>query len=159
MDSSSCIRVKTTFPQTPTSVADSSDSCPGRKADGANQGGNSVSNLQRCHFREKSLPTTVHLNTLSSGERARYRRIPPCDQPKGTKWISSEGKVQNVGAPYCSPSYTQGQLHDETRPQELRVCSPDTPGVEEIYSFLVQGNTFRIPLSPIRPLPGTPSLH
>ena len=39
MDSSCCIRIQDTFPQTPVSVADSSDSCPERTADGANEGG------------------------------------------------------------------------------------------------------------------------
>ena len=140
MDSSGCIRVQNTFPQTPASVAGSSDSCPGRTAYGAYERGNSVSNFQGCHFSGESLPTTIHFNTLSSGERTRDRRVPPCDQSKGTKQISSEGEVQNGGAPYCSLSSMQGRLYDETRPARRLLCSPDTPGVEEISSFPVQGN-------------------
>ena len=53
-----------TFPQTPTSVAGSSDSCPRRTAGGANEGGSSVFNFQGRHFSGESLPTTVHFNTL-----------------------------------------------------------------------------------------------
>ena len=116
IDSSGCIRVQNTFPQSPASVAGSSDSCPGRTAYGAYERGNSVSNFQGCHFSGESLPTAIHFNTLSSGERTRDRGVPPCDQSKGTKQISSEGEVQNGGAPYCSLSFTQGRLYDETRP-------------------------------------------
>ena len=159
MDSSGCIRVQNTFPQTPASVAGSSDSCPGRTAYGAYERGNSVSNFQGCHFSGESLPTTIHFNTLSSGERTRDRGVPPCDQSKGTQQISSEGEVQNGGAPYCSLSSTQGRLYDETRPAGRLLCGPDTPGVEEISSFPVQGNNLRVPLPPIWPLPGPPSLH
>ena len=159
MDSSGCIRVQNTFPQTPASVAGSSDSCPGRTAYGAYERGNSVSNFQGCHFSGESLPTTIHFNTLSSGERTRDWGVPPCDQSKGTQQISSEGEVQNGGAPYCSLSSTQGRLYDETRPAGRLLCGPDTPGVEEISSFPVQGNNLRVPLPPIWPLPGPPSLH
>ena len=140
-------------------MAGSSDSCPRRTADGANEGGNSVFNFQRCHFSGESLPTTVHFNTLSSGERTRDGVVPPCDQSKGIKQISSEGEVQNGGAPYCSLSSTQGRLYDETRPKGRLLCSPDTPGVEEISSFPVQGDNLRVPLPPIWSLPGSPSLH
>ena len=70
----------------------------------------SVNQFQECHFSGESLPTTIHFNTLSSGERTRDRGVPPCDQSKGTKQISSEGEVQNGGAPYCSLSSTQGRL-------------------------------------------------
>ena len=153
------LKVPNTFPQTPTSVAGSSDSCPGRTAYGAYERGNSVSNFQGCHFSGESLPTTIHFNTLSSGERTRDRGVPPCDQSKGTKQISSEGEVQNGGAPYCSLSSTQGRLYDETRPAGRLLCGPDIPGVEEISSFPVQGNNLRVPLPPIWPLPGPPSLH
>lgn len=104
-------------------------------------------------------PQTVHFNTLFSGESSRDRKVPPCDQPKGTKQISSKGGVPNGGAPHCSLSSTQGRLYDETRPQGCLLCSPDTSGVEEISSFPVQGNNLRVPLPPIRPLPGSPSLH
>ena len=159
MASSGCIRVQNTFPQTHASVAGSSDSCPGRTAYGAYERGNSVSNFQGCHFSGESLPTTIHFNTLSSGERTRDRGVPPCDQSKGAKQISSEGEVQNGGAPYCSLSSTQGRLYDETRPAGRLLCGPDTPGVEEISSFPVQGNNLRVPLPPIWPLPGPPSLH
>ena len=159
MDSSGSIRVQNTFPQTPASVAGSSDSCPGRTAYGAYERGNSVSNFQGCHFSGESLPTTIHFNTLSSGERTRDRGVPPCDHSKGTKQISSEGEGQNGGAPYCSLSSTQGRLYDETRPAGRLLCGPDTPGVEEISSFPVQGNNLRVPLPPIWPLPGPPSLH
>ena len=72
--------------------------------------------FQVCHFNGGSLPTTVHFNILSSGERTRGRGVPPYDQPKGTKQISSEGKV------------------DETRPQGRLLCSPNTVGVEEVSS-------------------------
>ena len=159
MDSSGCIRVQDTFPQNPASVAGSSDSCPGRTADGANEGGHSVSNFQGCHFSGESLPTTIHFNAFSSGERTRDRGVPPCDQSKGTKQISTKGEVQNGGAPYCSLSSTQGRLYDETRPEGRLLCSPNTPGVKEISSFPVQGNNLRVPLPPIRPLLGSPSLH
>ena len=114
MDSSSGFRVQNTSPQTPASVAGTSDSRTKRTTDGANEGGNPVSNFQGCHFSGRSLPTTVHFNTLSSGERTRDRRVPPCDQPKGTKQISSEGEVQDGGAPYRSLSSTQRQLYDKT---------------------------------------------
>ena len=159
MDSSGCIRVQNTFPQTPASVAGSSDSCPGRTADGANEGGNSVSNFEGCHFSGESRPTTIHFYTLSSGKRTRDRGVPPCDQSKGTKQISSEGEVQNGGAPYRSLSSTQRRSYDETRPEGRLLCSPDTPRVEEISSFPVQGNDLRVPLPPFRPLPGSSSLH
>ena len=159
MDSSGCIRVQDTFSQNPASVAGSSDSCPGRTADGANEGGHSVSNFQGCHLSDESLPTTVPFNTLSSGERTRDGGVPPCDQSKGTKQISTKGEVQNGGAPYYSLSSTQGRLYDETRPEGRLLCSPDTPGVKEISSFPVQGNNLRVLLPPIRPLLGSPSLH
>ena len=137
----------------------SSDSRPGRTADRTNEGGNSVSNFQGCHFSGGSLPSTVHFNTLSSGERTRNRRVPPSDQLKGTKQISSEGEVQNGGAPYCSLSPTQGRLYDETRSEGRLLCRPDTPRVEEISPFPVQGNNLRVPLPSIWSLPGSPSLH
>ena len=73
--------------------------------------------------------------------------------------ISSEGEVQNQGAPYCSLSSTQGQLYDETQPEGCLLCRPDTPRVKEISSFSVQGNNLRVPLPPIRPLSGSLSLH
>ena len=159
MDSSGCIRVQNTFPQTPhqwrprpTVVQDGQ---PTELMKGAIQ----ALIFQGCHFSGESLPTTVHFNTLSSGERTRDRRVPPCDQPEGTKQISSEGEVQNGGAPYRSLSSTQGRLYDETRPEGRLLCSPDTPRVEEISSFPVQGNNLRVPLPPIRPLSGSPSLH
>ena len=115
MDSSSCFRVQNTFPQSPASVEGSSDSRPGRTANESNEGGYSVSNCQGGHFSGGSLPSTVHFNTLSSGERTRDRGLPPGDQPKGTEQISSEGEVQDGGAPYRSLSSTQGRLYDETR--------------------------------------------
>ena len=139
MDSSSGFRVQNTFPQTPASVAGTSDIHPKRTTDGANEGGNSVSNFQGCHFSCRSLPTTVHFNTLSCGERTRNRRVPPCDQPKGTKQISSEGEVQDGGAPYRSLSSTRGRLYDETRPQRRVLCSSDSPRVEQISSFVQPG--------------------
>ena len=117
------------------------------------------SNFQGCHYSGGSLLTTVYFNTLSSGGRTRDRRVPLCDQPKGTKQISSKGKVQSGGAPYRSLSSTQGRLYDETRPQGRLLWSPDTSRVEQISSFSVQGNNLRVPLPPIRPLPGSPSLH
>ena len=159
MDSSSCFRVQNTFPQSPVSVEGSSDSRPGRTADGTNEGGNSVSNFKRCHFSGGSLPTIVHFNTLSSGEGTRDRRFPPGDQPKGTKQMSSEGEVQNGGAPYRSLSSTQGRLYDESRPLGRLLCSPDKPRVEEISSFPAQENKLRFLLLPIWSLPGSPSLH
>ena len=159
MDSSGCLRVQDTFPQNPASVAGSSDSCPGRTADGANERGHSVSNFQGCHFSGESLPTTIHFNTLSSGERTKDRGVTPCDQSKGTEQISPKGKVQNGRAPYCSFSSSQGRLYDETRPEGRLLCSPDTPGVQEISSSPVQRNNLRVPLPPIRPSLGSTSLH
>ena len=157
MDSLGCIRVQNIFPQTPASVAGSSDSCPGRIADGANEGGNSVSNFQGCHFTGESLPITVHFNTHSSGKRTRDIGVSPGDQSKGTTTqISSEGEVQNGWTPYRSLSSTQERLYYETRPQERLLRSSDSPRVEEISSFPVQGKNLRVPLSPIRPLPGSP---
>ena len=96
------------------SVAGSWDSRPGKTADGANAGDNLVSNFQVCHFSGGSLPAAVHFNSLSSGKRTRDKRTQPCDQPTGAKQISSKGKVQNGGTPYCPPSSTKGQLYDET---------------------------------------------
>ena len=159
MDSSSCFRIQNTLPQLPTSVAGSCDCRPGRLADGANGGGNPDSNFQGCHFCGESLPTSVHFNSLSSGERTRDRRVSPCDQPKGAKQISSEGEVQNGGATYCSLSSSQRRLYDETRLEGRLLCSPDTSRVEKISSFPVQGNNLRVLLPPIRPLPGSSSLH
>ena len=137
----------------------SSDSRPGRTANESNEGGNLVSNCQGCHLSGGSLPSAVHFNTLSSGERTRDRGLPPCDQPKGTEQISSEGEVQNGGTPYRSLSSTQGRLYDETRSQGCLLYSPDTPRVEEISSLPVQGNNLRVPLPSICSLPGSPSLH
>ena len=130
-----------------------------KDSDGSNEGGNSVSNLQGRHFSGESLPITVHFNTHSSGERTTDRGVSPRDQSKGTTTqISSEGEVQNGGTPYRSLSSTQGRLYDETRSQG-RLPSSDTPRVEEISSYQVRGKNLRVPLSPIRPLPGSPSLH
>ena len=43
--------------------------------------------------------------------------------------------------------------------RDALLCGPDTPGVEEISSFPVQGNNLPVPLPAIWPLPGPPSLH
>ena len=128
MDSSSCFRVQNTFPQTPESVAGSSKSRPGRTTDAAS--------FQGCHCNGGSCPEQL-ISTLFPVEKGpgtgEFRLV--INQAICTKQISSKRKVQNGEAPYRSLSSTQGRLYDETRPQLRLLCSPDTPGVEEISSF------------------------
>ena len=126
---------------------------PGRAADRSNERGNSVSNFQGCHFSGESLPTTIHFNTLSSGERTRDRGDPPCNQSKSTKQISSEGKVQNGGAPYRSLSSTQGRLYDETRLAGSYYAVPIHPELRKYLRFHFKGTTSEFRCLPFGPPP------
>jgi len=159
MGSSRCFGVQNTLSQPSSSVESSTNGSPGRAAEGANEGVNSVSYFQGCHFSGGSLPGAVHFNSISSGEGAGDRGVPPGDQLESTEQIPSQGDVQDGGAPHRSLSSPQGRFHDETRPQGRLLCSPDSPRIEEISSVPIRGNNIRVLLSPIWPLSGSPSLH
>ena len=104
MDSSGGIRVQNTFSQAPHKWRTRPTVVQERPPTELMKGGNSVSNFQGCHFSDESLPTTAHFNILSNKEKTRDRRVPPCDQPKVSKQISSEGEVRNGGALYAARS-------------------------------------------------------
>ena len=103
--------------QSPTSVVSLTNSSPARATEGANEGVNSVSHFQGCHFCGGSLPGAVHFDSLPFGEGAGDRGVPPSDQLESAEQIPSQGEVQNGGAPHHSLSSPQGRFHDETRSQ------------------------------------------
>ena len=84
------------------------------------------------------------ISTLFSRERTRDRGVPPSDQSKGTKEISSEGEVQNGGFPYCSLSSTQGRLYGETRPtgRDAYYAVPIHPESRKYLRFQFKGTTY-----------------
>ena len=117
MGSSCCFGVQNTLSQSPTPVVSLTNSSPARAAEGANEGVNSVSHFQGCHFCGGSLPGAVHFDSLPCGEGAGDRGLPPSDQLEIAEQIPSQGEVQNGGAPHHSLSSPQGRFRDETRSQ------------------------------------------
>ena len=139
---------------------DSSDSCPRTTADGAKGGGCSVSNFQECHVSGESLPTTVHFSTLSSGETTMDRGVSPCDQPKRNKEISSDLDVQNGGFHTARSLPRKGDYMMKLDLKDARIAVSIYPGSRKyVSSFPVQGDKVQVPMPPLRPLPGSPSLH
>lgn len=61
------------------------NSSPARATEGANEGVNSVSHFQGCHFCGGSLPGAVHFDSLPFGEGAGDRGVPPSDQLESTE--------------------------------------------------------------------------
>lgn len=124
-------------------IVSSTNSGPGRAAKGANEGVNSVSYFQGCHFRGGSLPRAVHFNSLSSEEGARDRGVQPSDQLESTLQIPSQGEVQNGGDPHCLLSSPQWRLHDETQSKGRLLCCPNSPRIKKYLQFQYKGMTFK----------------
>ena len=136
MGSSCCFGVQNTLSQSPTPLASWTKSFPGRAAAGANEGVNSVSHFQGCHFSGGSLPGAAHFDSLPCAEGTGDRGVPPGDQLGSADQIPSQGEVQNGGAPLRSLSSPQGRFHDENRFQGRLLCRSDSSRVKEISSVL-----------------------
>ena len=154
MDSSGSGGLQNTLCQVPAAVADSAHSCPHPAMDRTNEGSNSVPHFEGSSHSSGSSSTAIYFNTFPSGEGSGNRSVSPCHQSKGPEQVPTQGEVQNGGAPHCSLSAPQRQLHDEARPARRLFCSSYSSGLQEVPPLPVRGNNFRIQLSAIRPLAG-----
>lgn len=141
MDSSGGIRVQNSFPQTPASVVDSSDSCPGKTVDGANERGKSLISkaaISVLNPYPQQFILTLFLEEKGQGT-GEFR--PVINLKALNRFFFPKEKFKIDGLHTARSLLCKGDyIYDETRPQERLLCSPDTPGVEETSSFAVQGN-------------------
>ena len=158
MGSSCCFGVQNTLSQSPTPVVSSTNSSPARAAEGANEGVNSVSRFQGCHFCGGSLPGAVHFDSLPYGEGAGERGVPPSDQLESAEQIPSQGEVKMEVLHTTCSLLRRGDFMMKLDLKDAYNAVPIHPESRKYLWFYHEGRT-RLLLPSFQPFTGSLLLH